>query len=794
MSKKRRSGGFLNRNKPDTQPEAENQEQTSAPPARRPRSEEPLLHETVWETTVDICNSNPLFIVTRDDEKFFVGLYMPFSEIGGLSKKDAKQESKGSIVGQINHGQISVMNTQALIEKDAVVFLPTESTLSNMAEFSLLGDTANYEYCFINADTGELELTGVKTKLAAVQELHMDGRHVGLVPSIRKLVDAVDETARSKTKASGSNSSGPISVPSAASDSGPVAVPPAMQEMVLRDDDGDDDDDERSIGDEDMPTGEEAVYGAAEESTGAVPSDFEDESQPEQEGPNADNEFTGDMLSDAEADLDLGSSSDAPTPEVEYTEEDTQRALRRKFFNDNLDEELTTAPLDQALADVIPFKPVPYKPSGWLNEQINARLVTMNQELNKLHQSNLAQVRQRYLDGIVQAYLDTMSAVEAFDSSEEYEVLQKNKASYLEDSTAKIEERRTALKEEFEKNIKDAGEQARTEAEQRYRDRYHWELEQRLTAVESEVVSGIEASFELLIAQKKQAIRQEKMAELDVKHQELIDSCCAQFAKLMEDEDALRKVHEDGLRQFLEDNRKDEVTRTQALLEEQSRDDRVARIQKEYEGHVAELKKEFDALAEAHKHNLQTLREHHADELTAQENVHRRDVAIYASDNQRQQSRIDQLTSSLTELDEKKNQEYAAKISELEAQRDAVEAKYQDVVNAQRKDNRLMIAIAAITAMLFLAVGVLIGQFVFSNLAAERELIDDLHSQYVETLPEDTTGGEVDTDGQDAVPVVPDETENPVSGGEEPAVSDDVVDETTGETESVTGEETTPAV
>ena len=80
----------------------------------------------------------------------------------------------------------------------------------------------------------------------------------------------------------------------------------------------------------------------------------------------------------------------------------------------------------------------------------------------------------------------------------------------------------------------------------------------------------------------------------------------------------------------------------------------------------------------------------------------------------------------------------------------------------------------------------------FSNLAAERELIDDLHSQYVETLPEDTTGGEVDTDGQDVEPVVPDETENPVSEGGEPAVSDDVVDETTGETEPVTGEETTP--
>ena len=64
----------------------------------------------------------------------------------------------------------------------------------------------------------------------------------------------------------------------------------------------------------------------------------------------------------------------------------------------------------------------------------------------------------------------------------------------------------------------------------------------------------------------------------------------------------------------------------------------------------------------------------------------------------------------------------------MEAQRDAGEAKYQDLVASQRKGNKLMIAIAAVTAILCLAIGVLAGQFIFSNLQAQKDLIDDLQS------------------------------------------------------------------
>lgn len=726
MGKKNRGGGKsfspFGKKQNDAANAVEKEPEQEVQPTRKGRVEEPLLHETVWETTVDCCRTNPLFTVKRDEEEFFVGLYMPFTAIGGLSKKESRHnESKGSIVGQINHGKIAVMNTSSLIAKEAVVFIPTESSLSNMAEYSLLADTAKYEFCFINAETGELELTGIKTGLVEMQALHLENRSVATIPSIRKLVDAQDDTGKGAKKSNGpiaATTAAPVGAKPAAPVAAPVAdyVEPSIEDEDFEEEEGFDE-----------PADYEN-YGGEMESLDDDPDYHGDDYY--QEPPLEDELEAGDyappqqqMYSEQEEELDVGP---AYAPDIAFTPEDTQRAIRRRFFNDDIQTELTTAPLDQALADVIPFHAIPYRPGGWLEDQINARIGTMNQEMQRLHQENLAAVRQRYLDGTVAMYMDAMKVVDAFEDTEEYQKAKAALDELLENSTAEIAERRKQLSEEFERNVKLAGETARAEAEDRYRVRYQPQLEQRADAIAGEVTSGMKATFESFVSRRKAELKHDSMLQLDSKNQELITACCEQYAELAEKEASMRKMHEDSLRQFLEDNRKDEVTRISTLAEEQAREDRVARLQSEYDGHVSQLKKQFDALGDAHEANIRSLKERHADEMTAQENVHRRDIAIYASDNQRQQSRIDQLTQSLVDLDAKKAQEYAAKIAELEAQRDAGEAKYQDLVSSQRKGNKLMVTIAAITAILCLAIGVLAGQFLFSYMDAERNLIDDL--------------------------------------------------------------------
>lgn len=727
MGKKdRKSGGlgglFGKKSKAETVvPEEQEQEQAPVQPARKGRVEEPLLHETVWETTVDCCRANPLFTVKRDDEDYFVGLYMPFSAIGGLSKKESRHnESKGSIVGQINHGKIAVMNTSSLIQKDAVVFLPTEDSLSNMAEFSLLADTARYELCFINADSGELELTGVKTDLVSMQALHLENKSVATVPGIKKLVDVSDEApARAARQSSGS---GPIAAPVAAPRAPQASYTPPAQEEPEEEYEPEEYGSEEGYTEPDVTSLEdEPDDGLYDGEAEAEP--YDDEAARAAAKAEADAEFeSGD---EEEEELGIGPEY---MPERTYTVEETRQAISRKFFNDEISEELTTAPLDQALADVIPFRPVQYRPGGWLDDQINVRVSTMNQEMAALHQEHLGQVRQRYLDTMVSYYMEAMRTVDNFEESEEYKAAKEAHDDQVENSSKQIAEKRKALADEFEQKVKAAGEEARVEAEQRYRERYHWQFDQRSNAIEGEVLANVQAKFEAFVSRCKNQLKAQQLAELDEKCQKLIGDCIEQYAKLAEDEAAMRKLHEESLQEFLEANRKDEVARITALQEEQAREDKVARIQKEYEGHVAQLKQQFDALGEAHESNLKALKERHADEMTAQENLHRRDIAVYASDNQRQQARIDQLTASVTQMDEKKSQEYAAKIAELEAQRDAGEAKYQDLVASQRKGNKLMIAIAAVTAILCLAIGVLAGQFIFSNLQAQKDLIDDLQS------------------------------------------------------------------
>lgn len=679
----------------------------------RKSREEPLFHETVWDATIDYCKNNSLFSVKRDGELFYVGLYMPFSEIGGLSKKDSKSnESKGSIVNQINSGKIVVMNNDKLVDKDAIVFIPTFDTVNNMAEYSLLADMAKYEYCFISNDTGEIELSNVKTSLSDVQSLHLDGKSVTTVPSIRRLVDEVEESKVSPHKSVQSDSSVNTYV---------------QQEDSI---------DSFSAVEEDEDQVELNITELKDEALNQS-SDTDDDLYSQ-------NDFVSDYDADSLDDMDISDSavdisddmSDfgvEPMQEekVTFTPESSQQAIMRKFFDDNIDVKLTTDGLDQALADVIPFIPVQFHPGGWIDDQINSQILTMNKDLKDLHQKNLSIVRTRYLNTLVSYYMDSTKVVDAFLDSDQYFELKEARDKTRMDSHTFIKAKWEELKDEFEAKVKAAGESSRIEAEQSYRERHSWEFEQQKKKIETDIISDIDAVFERQIGEIKGKIRAEQNVILDLKNKDLISDCCVQYANLAKDEEAMRKAYEDKLFEFLDQNRRYEIDRVAALLEEQKRDDRVARIQKEYEGNVAQLKQQFDALNSAHESNMTALKQRHADEKAAQENIHRRDIAVYASDNQRQQGRIDELTEALVTLDEKKKQEYAVKIADLETQRDANELKYQELIKTQRKGNRLMIAIACLTSVLTMAIGISIGYGLFSNMQSEKDLIDNMKNYFV---------------------------------------------------------------
>ena len=155
--------------------------------SNRSRKDESVIREMVFETAVSLMKANKLFRVTRDDEDLYVGILMKFSDIGGLSKKDMKDESKGQIITLINSGGIASLFTADLKAKDSIVFIPNKNTLAQMSEFSLLADDLEYELVLVSAYDETIENTDVFVTLDYLQKCHASNR--GVADKLTKVLE-----------------------------------------------------------------------------------------------------------------------------------------------------------------------------------------------------------------------------------------------------------------------------------------------------------------------------------------------------------------------------------------------------------------------------------------------------------------------------------------------------------------------------------------------------------------------------------------------------------------------------
>lgn len=110
-----------------------------------------LFHESVVQTVLDSWLNCRQMCCRLLAQAPFVGILLDAKDpaIGGFSKKDRRNEEKGTIIECINSGQIITLMTPMLKELQYFVFLPNVQTLTNMQEFPLLSE-AIYDICFIS--------------------------------------------------------------------------------------------------------------------------------------------------------------------------------------------------------------------------------------------------------------------------------------------------------------------------------------------------------------------------------------------------------------------------------------------------------------------------------------------------------------------------------------------------------------------------------------------------------------------------------------------------------------------
>lgn len=652
--------------------------------SNRSRKDESVIREMVFETAVSLMKANKLFRVTRDDEDLYVGILMKFSDIGGLSKKDMKDESKGQIITLINSGGIASLFTADLKAKDSIVFIPNKNTLAQMSEFSLLADDLEYELVLVSAYDETIENTDVFVTLDYLQKCHASNR--GVADKLTKVLE-------------------PAFVPG--EDGYQAAAQPVNQEPVSQ-----------------APVEFGTTYDDPErvfmEEESRDESDDDESDDDESDDFDAPDNLIGETPADDSGSSDeLVGSDDTPSEDSQlvYLGADTSAmALSRKFFNDDMARELDTSALEQAIAGIGQFKALLTRPEDtWLNQQLNAMIDMANRELFALHQQNLDVVRNAYLNAIGSAYIDEMSQVQDYKNDKRYAEI----AAKVKEAKAGVDDliksERERLKTEWEQKVANAGEVAKINAEQTYRERYQYQYEERLRNVDAEVMAGLQAAENAAIADLKSVRQHEAQVRLDRLDSQKIDEAVKSYQELLTSEVELYARHEAELLQFLDDNREAEIARINVLNSELSRDEKIVQIQAEYKAKADALQADFEARISGLQADIDTARVRHTRDLADKDLAYQSLSAKYDADKAEWKSQIKELTDEVVRVNDSKTREVETRVAEMRAERDSYSQKYDHLVKTQKSTSMLLLALCGVAVLAALMVGIVVGGHIFNK-------------------------------------------------------------------------------
>ena len=634
-----------------------------------------ILHESVLETALDEFSNNTAFIVKHDGEDTPVGLWLDTNDIGGISKKDNKNEDKGSMIECINSGRIKTLITMELMEQECLVFIPDAITIDAMYEFGLLEDVS-YRLCYVATD-GSIELTDVSVRLDDIKSIMENDENITKLLGNEEEEEVMDDMNDEETE----------------------------EEIDISE----------SVDDEDISEMDESGFN--EETDMSEPDDIDVNDLFTDNSDSSDVSLEPEYESEEE--LNKESKEEVQEESVlpnEIPDAMVKEAIIRKFYSDDLGLEVSTEPFDSQFLhtnDYIPFDE--NRGEGWLNEYLNQMSKEANTEMRRLHQDNLFKMRERYFKLISEHCEQIYKDLDIMNGNNNYGKIYTQLLQYKVDEGNKLEsrtqERKNELNQAWEQKLNQEAEEGARAAKKQYYDRYHRQHEEELYNVQLNLADEIEANFQQEVRAMHDERRREAAKRLDYGINETLAEISTMYSKVLKSEHAHYQKLRDNMAAFLDNHRKDEVARTEALAEELRQSQKADAIMTEYAEKMKEMSAEFDAKRVALQSDIEVMERNTAQKIKEKEEEHDNRMAEMQRRNDDLQGQVDKLLQQFATLDEIKNKEYASRINELVNERSAWEDKCNHVIDIHKRSNLISGFLVGVAIVAALAIGYIAGEF-----------------------------------------------------------------------------------
>lgn len=674
-----------------------------------------VLSEAVQDECLDVFRQNRRFDFMRDGVLTHVGWGLNVEDIGGLSKKDAKDRSKGAIIEAINSNRISAMTTSELMDAGILLLIPNEGTLEAADEFVLLVN-APYRTFFVSDDGQTVDDDN------AVEVSFADARDVldGDV-SITDLLCDHGYTPLMEDVNGNPGSSGPIEVqpgmtadadPEETSTMQPVEMPTRVQddyaEPAPAQDDFDDLDDaiDEAIDEAEPAPAPMPAPAEPDPEPEPAPADPEPAPQPapQPQGQDADPQPQG---TDETNDEDASDVIDAAA----YV-----NIVSKSLWDPaDLQLQLDTTPFEQRFA--VPsqaFTPFAEdRGDGPFESYLGQLSREANTDMMHEHEKNVGVLRQRYMKLVLHyisqlvSYYDLVNGESPYAKAIEDVNDVYNADIQRVDDDMGIEEQR--IKQSYEERREHWAEGEKAKWIQSYDQEHIGEVQDQIARVRARKVEAIEADYNKNRSQVLEDRKTEAEKRLDYGVTEILAALNDDYRKMAVHEQQTYEAHRRRIQEWIEDNRQDAVAYAAELRESNRQQQLADKVREEWQGYLDDAQGDFDRKLKSMRLDLEN--ERRASQARIDEITRDRDrVAKDAGEQKRQlEERIDDLIKQMGELDEKKAKEYEGKLEDARRKADEAEARYEDQKHSARQLGTFWIVILVIVAVAALCLGALFG-------------------------------------------------------------------------------------
>lgn len=692
-----------------------------------------VLNESVWESACEDFKSNSQFIVTDGGETKYVALLFDTDQVGGLTGREArKDESKGSIIEAIRTGRIKTYLRPEMLLDDAILIIPTKDTIENMDEFTLFYDV-NYVICLVDGsglirtltvngtdDENDPELT---VTFDRVKELISTGGDV-------HTLFHVDASTAFNSGSAGNADDDVEDLPDDEPDSFKIpkitAPTPAISDFPAEPEGFALDDVEDLEEDPDEPDDLNDVPGVAPQNSVppvSMPQDDYDASQASDEdnipaGFDSSDEGGYDQFTNVTADV-------------------VTEFVTRKFYSDDLGLSISTEPFDAQFMQgntYIPFDE--HRGDGWLESYLSQLSKDANTRMQRLHTQNLFKLRERFMR-LMQGQCETIA--KKLDTSDYDTIFGKmcfaindNKEKNIENLSNIVSERRDLLERQWNEELEAFVQQEAEAARVSYISRNKSTFENKCLSIEVDEKAAIEADYRNAMTRINTDRRTEASKLLDLAVGETLRELSDVYTKMLEDEQAEYARIQQEFVKFIDDNRKDEVARTEAIAEENRQAQRAEAVRKEYIDKMKAMTAEFDMKKTMLQADIERMNQQHQSEINNINDVWSEKLETQKSHADELESKVGNLLESYSEMDEKNRKEYADRIARLTEENKAQAEQIDRILGMSKKFNYLLVILIAVILIAGLGVGFFAGTFASSKSSSSAQNASSSYTQQVD--------------------------------------------------------------